>query len=320
MQVFHGLPTRSLRDPVLAIGNFDGVHLGHRALFEAARAGARARGGEAVVLTFEPHPARVLAPALAPPLLTSLPRKLELLGEAGLDATIVLPFTRELAARSAGEFVEEILLAGVGARELVVGFDFTYGKKREGTVRSLRADGELRGFSLQVIPPVAIDGLVVSSTKIRELLHEGNAAGARMLLGRPYDVEGPVVRGAGRGRTIGIPTANVAAEAELLPRPGVYAGEVTLLGPGGWTRPAAINLGSNPTFRTGAGGGRLSLEAHVLDHEEDLYDRRVRVGFGAWLRGEERFPDAAALIAQIRKDILAVKASLSDNPTMKSTP
>jgi riboflavin kinase / FMN adenylyltransferase len=308
MDVFHGPTTRRLREPVVAIGNFDGVHVGHRALFAAAMRAARARAGEAVVLTFEPHPARVLAPALAPPLVTPLPRKLELIDDAGLDAAVVLPFTTELASHSASSFVGEVLLEGLGAREVVVGHDFTYGRKREGTIEILRAEGASRGFGVQVIPAVTVEGLVVSSTKIRELLHEGNVGGARMLLGRPFDIDGRVVRGAGRGRTIGVPTANVAVEGELLPHPGVYAGTASLLEDGrvAWTKRAAINLGTNPTF----GGGALSLEAHVLDHEGDLYDRRLRVAFHARLRGEERFSDVAALIAQIKKDIDAVKVRM----------
>jgi riboflavin kinase/FMN adenylyltransferase len=180
-------------------------------------------------------------------------------------------------------------------------------------VTSLCDDGAARGVPVHVIPPVTVDGLVVSSTKIRELLYEGNAAGARLLLGRPYDLEGLVVRGAGRGRTIGIPTANVAVEGELWPRPGVYAGEVTLLAEDGWTRPAAVNLGTNPTFTSGP-GARPSLEAHILDLDEDLYGRRLRIGFHAWLRGEQRFADVDTLIAQIRKDILAVKGNLEKSP------
>ena len=308
MDIFQGVPGRSLKAPGVARGNFDGVHLGHRALFAEAARAARAAGGEAVVLTFEPHPARVLAPDLAPPLLTPLPRKLELLAEAGVDACVVLPFTKELASHSASEFVREVLLEGLGARDVVVGHDFTYGRKREGTVETLRADGAARGFAVHVIPAVTVEGLVVSSTKIRELLHEGNVAGARMLLGRTFDVEGTVVRGAGRGRSIGVPTANVAVEGELLPHPGVYAGRASLLegGRARWTKPAAINLGTNPTF----GGGQLSLEAHVLGHDEDLYERRLRIAFASRLRGEQRFPDAQALVAQIRKDIDDVKVRL----------
>jgi len=298
---------RALRSPAVAIGNFDGVHVGHRALLALALAGARARGGEAAVLTFEPHPAKVLAPTLAPPLISGLERKLELFAEAGMDACALVPFTPEVAAHRAEAFEGEILARALGVREVVVGHDFTYGRRREGTADTLRAAGAARGFAVTVVPPVTVDGLVASSTKIRELLLEGNVEGARVLLGRPFDVDGTVVRGDGRGRRIGVPTTNVAAEAELLPRPGVYGAHVTVLGEPGLPAPraAVVNLGVNPTF---VAAGKLSLEAHLLDFAGDLYDRRVRVAFDFRLRGEERFADADALVAQIRRDIDTARA------------
>jgi riboflavin kinase/FMN adenylyltransferase len=295
----HGARTRNLRKAVVAIGNFDGVHVGHKALVAEARRRADERGGEVVVLTFEPHPARVLAPHLAPPLLVSLPRKLELLEAAGVDVTVVEPFTPALAATSAEAFVDDLLVSGLGATHVVVGYDFTYGQKRSGTIESLRAAGERRGFGVSVVPAVTVDGLVASSTKVREFVLEGNVEGARALLARDFDVDGVVVRGAGRGRTIGVPTANVAAETQLLPRPGVYAGRLMVLGEPRW-HGAAVNLGSNPTF---VEAGTLSLEAHVLDFSGDLYDRRVRVAFVARIRDEQRFSAIDRLIEQIRRDI-----------------
>jgi riboflavin kinase / FMN adenylyltransferase len=292
----------ALRDPVVAIGNFDGVHRGHQELLRVAHQRAHARGGEAAVLTFDPHPAKVLAPALAPPLLCTLARRLELFSTCGIDATVVEPFTPELAALAAPDFVSRVLVDGLGAREVVVGYDFTYGRKRQGTVDTLRAAGAAAGFALHVVAPVSVDGIVASSTKIREFLHEGNVAGARLLLGRDFDADGQVVAGAGRGRGLGVPTANVAAVGELLPRPGVYAGLVSFRdGPGADVpRPAAINLGRSPTFTP---EGALGLEAHILDWDGDLYGRTVRVAFRAWLRREEKFPGVEALLAQIRKDI-----------------
>lgn len=299
MEVIHASRSshRRLTRPVIAIGNFDGVHRGHQELFELARTAARARGGEAAVLTFEPHPARMLAPLLAPPLIYPLPRKLELLGEMGMDVCVLEPFTLELARISAEEFVDDVLCTGLGAQEVVVGYDFTFGRKREGTAETLRALGDGRGFSVHVVPPVAVDGLLASSTKIREFVLEGKVEGARLLLGRPFDVSGRVVRGVGRGRTIGIPTANVAVSGELLPKPGVYAAEVQVHGA---THMAVVNLGTNPTF---VDAGVLSLEAHLFDFEGDLYDQPLRIGFYARLRGEERFASADALVQQIRRDI-----------------
>jgi riboflavin kinase/FMN adenylyltransferase len=312
MDVFPGhlAMSRPLRQPAVAIGNFDGVHLGHQRLLAAARAAAGA-SGESAVLTFEPHPVRVLAPQLAPPLLVTPARKLELIAAQGIDACVVEPFTAELAASSPAWFVEELLVRGLGARHIVVGYDFTYGQKRAGTVDSLRAAGRQHGFDVEVVNAVAVDGLVASSTKVREFVLEGNVAGAAMLLGRPFDVDGKVVRGAGRGRTIGVPTANVVIDGELLPRPGVYAARVQRLGAGtgagaadGAWYDAAVNLGTNPTF---VAGGALSLEAHLLDFDADLYDSRLRVAFVARLRDERRFTAIDELVAQIRRDIAAVR-------------
>jgi riboflavin kinase / FMN adenylyltransferase len=299
MDVFRGTRSlaRPLREPVVAIGNFDGVHVGHQQLLALAIRRARARGGEAVVLTFDPHPAKVLAARLAPPLICTLARRESLIAGAGIDAMVIEPFTRELAGLTHTDFVDQILVGALGAREVVVGYDFTYGRARAGNTTTLR---ETPGLDVHVVPPFTVDGLVASSTKIREFIHEGNVEGAAVLLGREFDVEGEVQRGAGRGRSIGIPTANVATDNELLPRPGVYAGHVDGMN-------AVINLGRNPTF---VQGGGLSLEAHLLEFDGDLYNRRVRVGFHSWLRGEERFPSAEALVAQIRKDIDEAKLRL----------
>jgi riboflavin kinase / FMN adenylyltransferase len=300
-----------LREPVVAIGNFDGVHLGHRELVRRARTLADARGGHSVVLTFHPHPAKVLAPALAPPLISSLDRKLELLAGLGVDATVVQPFDAALAGQDAATFVAGTLVSGLRLRDVVVGYDFTYGRKRGGNVETLRAEGARSGFGVHVVAPVTVDGLVASSTKIRQFVLEGNVAGARLLLGREPDVDGVVVRGAGRGTTIGIPTANVATEAELLPASGVYAVHaVRLDDPTRVTLTGVANLGTNPTF-TGPSGSALSLEVHLFDFSGDLYGQRLRVGFHSRLRGEERFPSAAALVAQIHKDMEEARRRLT---------
>jgi riboflavin kinase/FMN adenylyltransferase len=303
MEIFEGHRAlfRPLHAPSVAIGNFDGVHLGHQRLLETAARAARSLGGDAVVFTFEPHPAIVLAPHKAPPLLTSLPRKLELLAQAGMDACILEPFTRELADLSPDAFLQSILVEILGARHIVVGYDFTYGRDRAGTTESLRAFGAAHGIGVDVIEPVEAGGVVVSSTRVRELVREGDMAGARALLGRDFDIDGTVVRGDGRGARIGMPTANLATQGQLLPRGGVYAVRVQLLdGASTRTVPAVANLGTNPTFvdRT-----ELSLEVHLLDFSGDLYGQRLRVQFIERLRGEQRFPGIDALLAQIRADI-----------------
>jgi riboflavin kinase / FMN adenylyltransferase len=309
MQVVSGTASlaRKPRAPIVAIGNFDGVHLGHQRLLQLAAERARALGGEAVVLTFEPHPARVLAPRLAPPLLCTEARKRELIAAAGIDLLVNEPFTPALAALSPSDFVARVLLDGLGAKEVVVGYDFTYGNHRRGTPETLRADGAARGFAVHVVPQVTVHGLAASSTKIREFLLEGNVTGARLLLGRDFDVDGAVVSGAGRGRGLGIPTANVAVEGEILPRQGIYA--VTARVDGGPPLAAAASLGVNPTF---GAGGPLTLEVHILDFDENIYGRRLRVGFRARLRDEERFASAEALVAQIHRDLAAARAALAE--------
>jgi riboflavin kinase/FMN adenylyltransferase len=303
----HSSLPRRLRAPVVAIGNFDGVHRGHAHIFEQTRALAHARSGEAVVLTFDPHPAKVLAPSYAPPLITPLARKLELIAATGMDVTVVEPFDRAFAGRSAEEFAGGVLAEGLGARHVVVGYDFTFGAKRSGNVDRLRALGSELGFDLTVVPPVSIDGIVCSSTKVREFVLEGRVEGAALVLGRDAEVEGTVVRGAGRGRTIGVPTANVRPDTELLPKNGVYAGWGERLSDGRrWG--AAINVGTNPTF---VSGQTVSVEAHLLDCDEDLYDQRLRIGFVQRLRDEERFASRDALVAQIGKDIEQARALMA---------
>jgi riboflavin kinase / FMN adenylyltransferase len=295
----------------LAIGNFDGVHLGHRQLIAATRARAAARGIASAVLTFTPHPARVFAPALAPPLITTLPRRLELLEEAGLDVAIVQSFTREFAAIEAEDFVRDVLARRLGARDIVVGYDFSFGRGRRGNPALLASVGQQAGMDVTVVPQVMTGGLICSSTKIREFVLEGRVEGASLLLGRPFEIEGRVVRGAGRGRGLGVPTANIAAEGELLPRVGIYAARATILdGDGLPAGPflTALSVGSNPTFVTGGG---ITVEAHLLDFDGDLYGRRLRLAVLHRLRDERRFDSVATLLAQIREDIAEVRARLS---------
>jgi riboflavin kinase/FMN adenylyltransferase len=306
----------------MAIGNFDGVHLGHQALFEAAR-----RRPPACALTFEPHPARLLAPQYAPPLICEKPRKRELLAAAGVEDLIEQTFDREFASLEPSRFVDLLLATGIS--EVVVGHDFTYGKGRAGTVESLRLALEERGVRLHLVPPVTVNGLVCSSTKIREFVLEGRVEAANMLLGRPFDLDGEVVKGEGRGRKLGWPTANIRTTNELLPAVGVYAVRARLLPDvlvgdmmSGASRDScpllrgAANLGLNPTFRPlvaqAGGGGRppLSLEIYLFDFDQDIYGRRMRVEFLHRLREERRFPGVDALREQIAKDVVEARRLL----------
>ncbi|HZZ85793.1 MAG TPA: riboflavin biosynthesis protein RibF [Anaeromyxobacteraceae bacterium] len=308
MQVFRSLEAaRALAGCAVAIGNFDGVHLGHRRLFELARARGAARGAPAAALTFEPHPARVLRPQLAPPLLTPLARKLELLEAAGLDAAVVQPFDLGYAGTSSREFAERDLAHRLGARDVVVGYDFTAGHDRA------RADalGQLLaplGVDLHVVAPVQSDGLTVSSTKIREFLLEGNVEAAGLLLGRDHDVDGVVERGAGRGRGFGFATANLRPQG-MLPANGVYAVRARLGGAARWWD-GVCNVGVKPTVQD---QGPLAAEVHLFDFPgQDLYGTPIRLAFVAHLREERRFPSIEALRARIAEDVRVARAVLSN--------
>lgn len=288
----------------VTVGNFDGVHRGHQALVRLAVARAREAGERAVVLTFEPHPARVLDPERAPAALNTPAQKEELLAALGVDRLAVLPFDPAVAALAPEAFAREILAEALGARHVVIGESFRFGRRREGDAEGLRALGETLGFAVSALPPVLGRGGPVSSSRVREELARGDVAAARELLGRPYFVDAGVVRGDGRGRTIGVPTANLDPENEVLPARGVYAGRVRV--PGAGFRPAVVNLGERPTF----GGGRATVEAHLLDFEGDLYGARVRLELHARLRDEERFAGPDALVARIREDAARARALL----------
>ncbi|MEA2700850.1 MAG: riboflavin kinase / adenylyltransferase [Myxococcales bacterium] len=295
----------------LAIGNFDGVHRGHQALVQAARARAAARGATTAVLTFDPHPARLFAPALAPPLIVPLERRLELLAQAGAQLVVVEPFDAAFASIEAADFVGQVLRRDLDAREVVVGYDFSFGRDRTGDARLLTELGVALNLGVTVVPRVSVGGLTCSSTKVREFVLEGRVDGAALLLGRPFEVSGRVIHGAGRGRSLGVPTANISLEGELLPQVGIYAGRATVLAGAGATelrRPCAISVGTNPQF---TGSGTISVEGHLLDFDGDLYDQRLRIEFLQRLRGEQRFASVAALMAQISDDIAQTRKIVS---------
>ncbi|MFZ5446216.1 MAG: bifunctional riboflavin kinase/FAD synthetase [Myxococcota bacterium] len=290
----------SLRGSAICLGNFDGVHLGHQALLAEA-----AKHGRVVAVTFHPHPGKVLQPQLAPRLICSQARKLELLEAHGASAVIVQPFSLDYA-RTTPETFERVLFDEVGATTVVVGYDFTYGQKRAGTVQTLESAAATRGAAVQIVGAVSLEGVVVSSSKVREYVLEGRVEAAARLLGRPFDLDGVVVPGAGRGRTIGFPTANVDTANELRPAPGVYAVRVRVAGES--TRHGgAANIGVKPTF----GGGEVTIEAHLFDFRGDLYGKRLRVEFLERLRAEKRFASASELSSQIARDLEAARAAVA---------
>jgi riboflavin kinase/FMN adenylyltransferase len=291
--------------PAVTIGNFDGVHRGHQALVSAAVTRARETGGLAVVLTFDPHPARILSPGRAPAALTTLAQKEEILGNLGVDRLAVLRFDASVAGLAPEAFARDVLHGTLGARDVVVGESFRFGRRREGDARGLRGLGEKLGFAVHALPAVLERGSPVSSSRVRDELARGDVGAARALLGRPYSVDASVVRGEGRGRAIGVPTVNLEPENEILPAEGVYAARCRI--PGGRWQASVVNLGRRPTF----GGGFVTLEAHLIDFEGDLYGARVRLEFHERLRSEQRFDGKDALVARILEDIARARTLLS---------
>lgn len=292
---------------IVTPGNHDGVHLGHRALVHTARERARARGLRAVAMFFDPHPSRVLAPERSAPLLTTVERRRELLVGAGADEAIAWPFDEAFAALEPEAFVRDVLFRELGARGVVVGPDFRFGRGRSGNLETLRALGEAHGCEVIVVPPVMLDGERVSSTGVRARLTSGDAEGAARLLGRVHDVSGTVIAGDRRGRTIGFPTANLACEEVMLPADGVYAIVTRRLDAhGSPLLRGVLNVGVRPTVAAGR-----SVEAHLFDFDEDLYGARMRVGFVRRIRAEQKFDGLDALKAQIARDADAARAALA---------
>ncbi len=291
---------------VVTIGNFDGVHRGHRTLLHRTVEAGLAREVRTVAVTFEPHPAAVLRPGSEPPRLTSPEERAELLLDAGIDLVVLLPFTRELAALEPAAFVRRVLADRLQATRVVVGTNFRFGRGASGDVTVLVEQGEHHGFDVEAVAVRDLDDAPISSTSIRDALGRGDVAWATSALGRPYQVRGEVVRGDGRGRSIGIPTANVAVTADrLVPPHGVYAGHASA---GGERWRCVTNVGVRPTFDA---GDVPTVEAHLLDADGvDLYGQPLSVTFEHHLRGERRFAGPDELVAQIHLDIEEARALL----------
>ena len=288
----------SLDHPVVTVGTYDGVHLGHQEILREVRRKTKVRNGTSVVLTFEPHPQTVVAPESAPFLLTTKTERIALLEKKGIDETLFLPFDAEMARLDAGEFVRKILVDGIGAEAVVLGTNHAFGRGRSGNVRSLKRFGEQFGFEVVAVPSLIVDGAPVSSTRIRAALTAGDIDEANECLGRPYRLAGTVIHGRGLGRTLGVPTANLEPpQGRLVPANGVYACRAEVEGGEVW--PAVTNVGVRPTI---AAKG-LTVEAHLLGFEGDLYGQRLALDFIAWLRDEEIFPSLNALVEQVRRDV-----------------
>jgi riboflavin kinase/FMN adenylyltransferase len=282
--------------PVLALGNFDGLHRGHRKILDRVRRVASERGATPVVMTFDPHPPRVVRPDKAPPLLMTKAQKLEAIAAAGMQGTAIVRFTTDLSRWEPEMFVRTVLVEWLHVSEVWVGANFLFGRDRAGTFTLLRSLGARFGFNAEKIDPVRYKDFVVSSTRVRRLINEARVDEAGALLGHQYFIDGLVVHGAQRGRTIGFPTANLSTENELLPPFGVYATTATIEGT---VYPSITNIGVRPTVDQ---SGQVSIETHIFDFSRDIYGAAVRLGFVQRLRDERAFESLDALRAQIESD------------------
>lgn len=296
------------KNAVITIGNFDGVHIGHQALFHEVIEKAEAIDGTSIVMTFEPHPARVLKQNGHLPLITLYEQKIELISSSGVDVLICVPFTREFAAISAKEFVEDLLLKCIGMKAIVVGKDYTFGRNREGNLDLLQNYAKILGFEVIIADWIrASKGWQgrISSTRTRELVTAGKVAEAQKLLGRHYQIRGVVTSGRNRGgRLLGFPTANIILNDELCPKNGVYAVSVECMDK---TYQGVANIGYSPTFDDHV----FSVEVHILDFNKDIYGQKIRVDFVQRIRDEIKFSNISELADQIRKDITKANGILS---------
>ncbi|MDZ7642290.1 MAG: bifunctional riboflavin kinase/FAD synthetase [Desulfurivibrio sp.] len=290
----------------VTIGNFDGVHRGHQQLFQTVSQLARQHQGTAVAITFEPHPLQVVRPEQGIKLISTAEQKVELIEQAGVEELLILPFTRELAAMAAEDFVDRILVTTLGVRELVVGYDYAFGRGRRGDADFLREQGKQKGFRVRVIPPFRVGETIVSSSKVRELVTAGHMEEVTCLLGRYYQLRGVVQEGKRRGgSTLGFPTANLALnENDLCPKHGVYVTQVVYDGKcyGG-----VLNIGYNPTFAD----GKLAAETHIFDFNQDIYGKPIKLNLLKHLRAERRFTGPEELAAQIAKDATEARQVLA---------
>lgn len=309
MRILRGLPSfpAELAPSVTALGAFDGIHLAHVKILRTTVERARALGVSALACTYEPHPAAVLNPDRAPAPIASPEENLERMGRQGLDAILVIPFTLDFSHMEAEAFVADVLAARLRVKEVVVGYNHTFGRDARGTSALLQSLGTRHGFVTHVLPPLKVDGQTVSSSAIRESLRDGDPARARRFLGHPYAISGPVLRGAGRGRTLGFPTANLRPDRGVLLPPGVYVARATFAG---GSAGAVVNIGYRPTF----GDNQYWIEAYLLDFSGDLYDRPLSLAFYERLRAEMKFGSVDLLKQQVMADIETARAAVARLP------
>ncbi|MFQ5701023.1 MAG: bifunctional riboflavin kinase/FAD synthetase [Acidobacteriota bacterium] len=294
--------------PVVAIGNFDGIHIGHQKIIKTITSRARANHGTSILMTFDPHPLTILRPAGRPPLIQTMSEKIRILSTLGLDVMVIIPFTRQFSSISAEKFVEDLIARKLGAKEVYVGSNFHFGRGGVGDFELLRAEGHRFGIKVSRVPVVLYDRQPVSSTRIRENIKRGAVDRAAAMLGREYAIRGLIVHGRGRGAGLGFSTANLSSGNELIPMPGVYVTRAEL---DDRSYPSVSNIGDRPTF----GERERVIETHILDYpEEELYGQTMRLSFCAYLREEQRFDSPALLTEQITKDVEAARRWFETHP------
>jgi riboflavin kinase/FMN adenylyltransferase len=304
MEIIFGLEQlkRSFKNPVVTLGNFDGVHLGHQKIFERVKEEAQKIHGEAIVITFEPHPLKVLSPYHFAPLLTPFKKKMILIEKSGIKTVICLEFSLDFSEITPFDFIKNILVEKIKVKKIIVGYNYHFGKKQKGDVRILKRIGNLFNVDVEVVEPLEIGQTPVSSSRIRGLIKNGQVEEASKLLGRNYPMIGKIVKGSKRGRNLGFPTANLEISDELYPKKGVYVVEVV------WNQQGfhgLANVGSNPTFIPTQADkeGPLSLEVYILDFDRNIYGDEIEVNFIKRIRNEIRFESPEELIEQIKKDV-----------------
>jgi len=304
MEIIKGIGNlkRLFRNPVVTLGNFDGIHLGHQKIFKRVMEEASRIHGEGVVITFEPHPLKVLAPEKFLPLLTPFRKKMMLIEKSGIETVLCIEFSLAFSEISPSEFIKTILVEKAKVKKVIIGYNYHFGKGQRGDAQTLKDAGKVFDFEVEVVEPLKVGQTIVSSSKIRDLIQRGGVEEASKLLGRDYPIIGKVVEGAKRGQTLGFPTANLEISDALYPKAGVYAVEVV------WHPQrfnGLANIGLNPTFspQRGEKEERFSLEVHILNFNQDIYGEEIEVHFKKRIRDEVRFESPSLLIEQIKKDI-----------------
>ena len=304
MEIFKGIENlkRPLKNPVVTLGNFDGVHLGHQRIFKRVKEEALKLHGEGIVITFEPHPLKVLASDKFLPLLTPFRKKMMLIEKSGIDVVFCIEFSWAFSEIPPLEFIKNILVEKIKVKKIIIGYNYHFGKGQKGDAQTLKEAGKIFNFEVEVVKPLKVEHTIVSSSKIRALIHKGEVEEASKLLGRNYPIIGKVVEGAKRGHTLGFPTANLEISDELYPKVGVYAVEVV------WHQQrfkGLANVGFNPTFSSGQTEpeGCFSLEVHILNFHQEIYGEEIQIDFKKRIRDEVRFNSPSDLIRQIQKDI-----------------